>query len=151
MHELSENEDIMSQPPRQYAPTPHWPYCEQHGVSFGHGFSGSQVGILPARALMEKVAASAAATLNVCRMLLILYLRGINVKLESKAPFCFQQTPRNRFCRLCHAQSLVRPLFQWSPSECVPAFQNERRLKSRNYNKIKYRKERLASRMSSSH
>lgn len=68
MQESSENDDVGSQPPRQYAPTPHCPYCEQQGVLSGHLFSGSQVGIEPA-CERENVAASAAAREKVRLML----------------------------------------------------------------------------------
>lgn len=36
VHESSEKDRRGSQPPRQYAPTPHSPYWEQHGESLGH-------------------------------------------------------------------------------------------------------------------
>ena len=58
-------EYLGSQPPRQYAPTPHWPYCEQHGVAEGQGLPAEQVGIVCAEVVIANVAASAAAALNV--------------------------------------------------------------------------------------
>jgi hypothetical protein len=44
VQELSENEDRGSHPPRQYAPTPHCPYCEQQGVALGHLLPRLQLG-----------------------------------------------------------------------------------------------------------
>jgi len=42
--ESSLKDDRGSQPPKQYAPTPHDPYCEQQGASEGHLLSSPQLG-----------------------------------------------------------------------------------------------------------
>ena len=62
-----------SQPPRQYAPTPHCPYCEQHGELEGqlaYPPCAPHCGMEDAAAWKEKVAASAAAALKQCRIVL---------------------------------------------------------------------------------
>jgi hypothetical protein len=61
----------MSQPPRQYAPTPHCPYVEQHGESCGQLVPGphwgAELAVMPE---MKNIAASAAAALKECRILM---------------------------------------------------------------------------------
>ncbi|KAI6945477.1 hypothetical protein KC341_g103 [Hortaea werneckii] len=64
-------EYLGSHPPRQYAPTPHWPYCEQQGADSGQGLFSSQV--VAADAEMAKVAASAAYVLKDLMALTVLH------------------------------------------------------------------------------
>jgi len=89
-HESREKEARGSQPPKQYAPTPHCPYSINHKVSFGqtraglrislreqHGVSVGHLLSRPQEAWAYTVAAAARAAMNI-DVRAIIYMRVDN-------------------------------------------------------------------------
>lgn len=61
MHDWRLKDDLGSQPPRQYAPVPQFPYDEQQGESAGHFELGLQVCIVLWAETTEAAAKASAA------------------------------------------------------------------------------------------